>query len=359
MFSRKHYVLCIIGVGMFVLFLLKLYHTISFRWVRPRNVILIGWDGVSRERLMVLLSQGKLPNVGRLIKQGKLIDIDIQRRTSTKPGWSEILSGYGPEVTGIHDNYWYRAIPNGLTVFERLENFFGKNNIVTMAFIGKSNNLGARAPKAHCSFEDLLPEEKDLLRQISPDKKARLEYMFEVDSAGREYINFPGEPFANAKKSMDIFRDGLGDYPFVERDAIKALDLMHRRRFFLFIHFQDPDNLGAQFGEQSREVTDSLIALDGALGRIIKKLHDCGIYQTTLVYLTSDHGFNKNTNMHSDAPFVFLATNDRHLIRKGRRIDIAPTILDAFGVNLKTLAPTLEGWPLNFVKPDEYSKRSY
>jgi len=47
---------------------------------------------------------------------------------------------------------------------------------------------------------------------------------------------------------------------------------------------------------------------------------------------------------------VFLATNDKHITRPGRRQDIAPTILKRFGLNLAQIKPPLDVIPLD--EPD-------
>jgi hypothetical protein len=54
--------------------------------------------------------------------------------------------------------------------------------------------------------------------------------------------------------------------------------------------------------------------------------------------------YRKNT--HHDAPYVFLATNDPVIMRRGERADIAPTILERFGLDLTTIDPPLSGHPL-------------
>ena len=64
------------------------------------------------------------------------------------------------------------------------------------------------------------------------------------------------------------------------------------------------------------------------------------------VYVTSDHGFDKGIRRHKDAPCVFLATNDPNVMRRGERADIAPTILEQFGVDLDKIDPPLDGHTL-------------
>jgi arylsulfatase A-like enzyme len=71
-----------------------------------------------------------------------------------------------------------------------------------------------------------------------------------------------------------------------------------------------------------------------------------GADDRTLVYVTSDHGFDLGKNQHINAPQSFLATNDPAVKRNGQQRDIVPTILSAMGVNLGTIKPTLPGKPL-------------
>ena len=49
--------------------------------------------------------------------------------TDTKAGHSEILTGYGPTVTGVYSNGHYQAIPKGLTLFERLKAYLNLDTL--------------------------------------------------------------------------------------------------------------------------------------------------------------------------------------------------------------------------------------
>ncbi len=48
-----------------------------------------------------------------------------------------------------------------------------------------------------------------------------------------------------------------------------------------------------------------------------------GLSGRTAVYITADHGFDEGLKSHSDAPYVFLATTDKGVERRGLREDIA------------------------------------
>jgi len=127
---------------------------------------------------------------------------------------------------------------------------------------------------------------------------------------------------------------------------------MPKRGFFIFIHFEDPDREGHKYGEGSPEYKEAIKACDNWLGQIVDKLKKLGIYEQTLIYVTTDHGFDKGKKTHSYAPHTWLATNDKNIIRNGDRADIAPTILKRFGVDLKSLKPALDGIPLDEPAPE-------
>ncbi|MFI5349405.1 MAG: hypothetical protein ACHQ2Z_07670, partial [Elusimicrobiota bacterium] len=67
-----------------------------------------------------------------------------------------------------------------------------------------------------------------------------------------------------------------------------------------------------------------------------------------------DHGFNLGTNGHPDAPYVFLATSDAAIARRGDRVDIGPSILERFGIDTEKIDPPLDGHALNrpYVPPN-------
>jgi len=301
----------------------------------PRNIILIGWDGAQREHVKECLSKGELPNLKWLISNGSIVAIDVLRVTDTKAGWAQILTGYEPEKTGVYSNSKYQPIPEGFTIFERLEEHFGRDNIVTVAVISKKNNLGTEGPKK-------IPLKK-VKSQINV-KKLRKENI--IVENGIRYIVDKGEPYYYTKNNVDVFINGLGSDENVGNKALQLLRKYKDRRFFFFIHFGEVDAKGHKFGENSKEYTEALISADFWLGKIIEELKSLGLYDNTLIYITADHGFDEGLTSHNDAPYVFLATNDKGVIRRGTRVDIAPTILKRFGLDLNKIDPPLDGHPL-------------
>ncbi len=310
----------------------------------PRNILLIGWDGCQRDHLKECIARNQVPNLMKLAREGKLVAMDVLRTTDTKAGWSQILSGYEPEKTGVFSNGIYQPIPVGYTVFERLEKFFGPDNIATVAVIGKKGHVDADDPQK-IPMEQILAREKRAV-ETGKQKPQRPAGGKVVEEGGQRYWVVPGKPYANTKNHMDVFINGLVQNDQVLATAIEYLEKFKDKRMFFFIHFAEPDHVGHAHGEDSQEYTGGIVSDDACTGKIIARLKELGLYDKTLIYITADHGFDEGLTSHRDAPYVFLATNDPAVIRRGLREDIAPTILKRFGVDLSKIDPPLDGHPL-------------
>jgi len=277
----------------------------------PAGAVLVGWDGAQRDHVKEAIARGEMPTLKRLSAEGAMVDIDIRGVTDTKAGWAQILTGCSPEISGVYSNSRYRPIPEGYTVFERLRAAFGPESIRTAAVVGGKGGLSTDGP--------------------NPDDPK----------------NLYGKPYYITKKHMDLFQNSVGSDSKVCARALELLESYRKERFFLFVYFSDIDHQGHRHGENSKEYNDALIASDGLTGKIVQKLNDLAINDRTLLYVTSDHGFDEGKKRHRNAPFVFLATNDRKVKGPGHREDITPTILNGLGVNLNKIEPPLSGHPLN------------
>lgn len=310
-----------------------------------RNIVVIGWDGTQRAHLKELLQADRLPNLAKVISEGSLVDIDITTgRTETKPGWAEILTGYSAPALGIESNNKYKPIPRTYTVFERLKNYFGKDNIQAVFIGGKENNIGHRGPHEICgncvtrldSREKTYYWDKNL---IKTDKTR--------DGKPPRWVKRKGEPYFHTKDILDLHKTALGSADQVGAESLKALDLIAQDRFIAFFHFEDPDEMGHQFGENSSVYDEALITTDQWLGFIVDKLKQLNVYQNTLLIVVSDHGMNENEMGHPNAPETFLATNSKIKFKKtGDRKDVTPTIYEALGIDPAKFNPPLEGQSL-------------
>lgn len=318
-----------------------------------KNVILIGWDGAQRNHVKEMLEKGQLPVLTSLAKEGTMVDIDVVTgATDTKAGWTQILTGYAPDKSGVFSNSRYQPIPVGYTILERVEQALGKDSVVTMTMIGKAGHVDADPPRK-VPYEQY---EKQLQKAKQSEKKSRgiadLAKGQVVEENGQKYILVPGKPYFNMKDRIDSWTNGLKTNEAVGTMALENLEKNKDKRFLFFVHFAEPDHSGHAHGENSKEYSDALASDDQWTGSILDKLKQLGIYEKTLVYVVVDHGFNEDTSGHSYAPFVFLATNDKKVNRNGAREDIGPTVLKRFGVDLAKLEPKLDGVPLDEAAPE-------
>jgi len=306
-----------------------------------RNVILFGWDGAQREHVQQCLERGELPTLKRLGEEGALVDIDvITGATDTKAGWSQILTGYHPEVTGVYSNGRYHDIPERLSIFERLKKHFGPDKFVAVAVIGKSGHCGEIKPPSRTRIDEKAGD------SAPPKRRPKRPAGKIVEENGVKYRVFGGSPYYTMHKSCDVWDYGLVQDARVGTRALELLDKYKDKPFFFFVHFAEVDHSGHGHGENSKEYNDALISNDTWTGKIIARLKELGLYDKTLVYVTADHGFDEGQTRHSYAPFVFLGTNDPQVKRAGMRQDIAPTILSRFGLDLGQIEPKLDGEPL-------------
>lgn len=321
---------------------------------QPQNILLIGWDGCQRDHLKEMIARNEVPNLVALSKEGALVDLDvISGATDTKTGWTQILTGYAPEITGVYKNNRYQPIPVGYTIFERVEQQLGPDNVMTLAVIGKKGHVDCTGPEK-IPYDTWFAKEKKkvekqgkTLKQDAKPADATL-----VEENGQKFLSFPGKPYFYTKDHMDLFENGLGENEKVGQKALELLNQHKDKRMLFFIHFEYPDHAGHKQGENSQEYTDSVKSDDEWLGKIVAKLKELGLYEKTLVYVTADHGFDEDKKGHGYAPYVFLATNDRAVNRNGIRSDIAPTILKRLGVEVSKIEPKLEGIPLDEPAPE-------
>lgn len=253
----------------------------------PQNIILIGWDGADREHVDRFRSREELPNLQRLIDRGVLVNIYGEDVVNTDGAWTQVLTGYLPETPGSGQGSSGTA-RKGATVFERLENHFGSDKFVTAALVGRQQSPSGLRPA-----------------------------ILEIAEEG-------------------LLRD--------ESVGTRAIELMNRYRdkpFFLLVRFAQADSAVRMYGPNSRQYREALISNDRWTGRIVNRLRILGLADKTQVYVTAGHGPNGADQ--DRTPPAFLITDNKAVDRDGRRQDIAPTILEAFGLDLGEIEPPLEG----------------
>ena len=350
-----------LGIGFIILlFIFSAFYS-DAQTKKQLNAILISWDGVQYEHLKECLNRKELPNLQEIIDKGSFIPMWVYHVTDTKAGHSEMLSGYPPEVTGVYSNSNFKPVPDGYSIFSRLEHAYGDDNIVTVMLTGKSNHIGSLGPNESSQQPNLLPRQQPalavqlrrliqrarldsaqiaVLRQIFPNIQAG------IDTTRQNLLitNPNGEPWYFEKNKMDVWDgDKQRNAGEVGPKAMHYIEQYKDKRFFMFFHFSDPDTKGHQSGENSQDYTDAIIACDVWLGEIADALNKNKLYDKTMIYVTTDHGFNEGTNGHNFAPDIWLASTDKGLFGPGAQGDIVPTLLSRFEIAVNAIQPTYPG----------------
>ena len=313
----------------------------------PRNVILISWDGLDRSVVKELLEKGELINLARLIREGSMQDIEvIGHVTVTKPGHAEMLTGLNADQTGVYSNSKFQPIPEGDTIFERLQQYLGgKDKLRTIMVTGKLAHVGNRGPEE--AQKSLLQKKKKLQKQAGTPV-----------GADDTILSVKGEPFYLTKTHLNVCNIAQRSAVEVGQLSLKHLAEYKDPRFFAFLHFSDPDHAGHQHGIDSKEYREAAVACDDQLGKIMTWLKEEHLYTQTLMYVMTDHGFDEHGKGHSKAPHSWLVTNDKKVTRGGIIADVPATIMVRFGIDISKLDPKLIGYeltgPAREIKPSDY-----
>ncbi len=310
------------------------FNNVRATGISPTRVLVFGWDGVSKKKIIKQLDS--LPAIQEIINTGSMVDIHITEDTSTKAGWAQILTGYSADITGVYTNFVFKEIPDGYSIFGRLHKQFGldapieNDNIYNLMVTGKGANVGTGTNKL--GKHPFFIEKKYLDYQITNQERPNSEV-------------------------FDLATQGLQDYATNHKNE----------NLFAFIHFHSPDFEGHMYGQDSSEYHSSIESDDYYTSKILEKIKELEIYEDTLIYITSDHGYDdtdepyrydwdlfNQIGHHAQAPYVFLASNDKSVKRAGNRYDIASTILSRFNVNLEDSGfPPLSGTSLRGIEKNK------
>lgn len=284
----------------------------------PRNIILIDWDGTRRQQVDRSLAEKKLPLLQSLIERGVYVKIDVEGVTDTRAAWMQLLTGYAPKPTGDADSQTPPA-RKGTSILQRLEKHFGPENFVTVALIGSHRTL-SELPVAAASMPPQPQTANASSRGANPQADASAPDVWEDDLVGKDKVG---------------------------SRTIELLEKYQDQPFFFFVRFARAADTDQE--KSANDSTEALVSYDRWTGRIMDKVKQLGLTGKTQFYVTADHGLNEEKPERGFASHVFLATDNKAVYRDGRRQDIAPTILEAFGLDLRKIEPPLNGVALTKV----------
>jgi arylsulfatase A-like enzyme/Flp pilus assembly protein TadD len=274
-----------------------------------RNVLLISIDTCRADYLGCYGYQGKTtPNIDAIADEAVLFENVISPIPLTLPAHSSMLTGTIPPYHRVHDN---------------LNDALDESN-VTLAEVLKDNGFTTGA----------------IISAMVMDSR------FGV-SQGFDTYN---DEFENEIKTTNI-KERRGDE--TSRFAVEWLDENKHENFFMFLHYYDPHHLYEPPEPFASEFQDDLYAgeiayTDHCIGLVLDKLRKLGLYDSTLIIITGDHGeMLKEHGEPTHGYFIYQSAIKVPLIfkmppsTKPKRIkdavgliDIMPTICSLLGVEI-------------------------
>lgn len=219
-----------------------LYLTFAFCGLSApvEHVLVIGCDGFGS----VGFKSSNTPVLHRLMREGSYtLHARGVMPTSSSPNWASIIMGAGPEQHGVTSNDW-------------------------------ETNKFEIAPTA-TGMGVMFPTIFGTLRQQQPN--AYIACVHDWDGFGRLM-----EPMA-----MNLLENVKGS----TNTAVRAAEVIRQHKpTFLFVHFDDVDHAGHEYGWKTPEYFQAVDLVDGLIGNLLTALADAGIREQTVVLMTADHG---------------------------------------------------------------------
>ena len=293
------------------------------------RVILISIDTLRADHLGCYgYSRNTSPNIDALATQSVLFNHAVAPVPITLPSHCSMLTGATPLHHKVHDNVGFQLADSSTTLAEILKD----NGFITGAIIGA----------------------------FPLDSQFGLAQGF--DTYNDHIMPPPGGPLE--RKAQEV-----------TRLANIWLDTHRQDKFFLFLHYYDPHGFYLPHDDfrftswlpvpSEKDKYDGEIAYtDYYVGRVIDKLKEIGLYDSTLIVLVGDHGeslgeYGEKTHMffiyHSSlhVPLIFKLPGLSETIRVDDVVgivDIVPTICRLLDIDP---AVEFQGWDLSpYFRPE-------
>ncbi len=274
---------------------------------RIRNVILISIDTCRADYLGCYgYRRATTPNIDAVAGDAVLFENAVTPVPITLPAHTSMLAGTTPVYHQVHDNGNYYVAPYNRTLAQIL----GEHGYRTAAFVSAA----------------VLHREFGLARGFDT-------YDDDFSAAGETGL----QPQRRATETSDR--------------AVDWLEGHKDENFFLFLHYFDPhfpyeppEPFGSLFG--GNPYAGEIAYTDFAIGRVTGKLKELGLYETTLLIITADHG--EMLGEHSElthaffiyqsalrVPLIMRIPHRNKPVRVSARvslIDIAPTVCGLLGI---------------------------
>ncbi|MHC5060244.1 MAG: tetratricopeptide repeat protein [Planctomycetota bacterium] len=275
-----------------------------------RNVLLISIDTCRADHLSCYgYPQKNTPNIDAIAAEGVLFENAISPAPITLPAHSSMLTGTVPPYHGVHNNGDYQLKQSNITLAQILkQNGFTTGGIVSALVLDSKYGID----RGFDTYNDEFENERDTTCRI-------------VERTGDE----------------------------TSRCAVNWLQQNKDEKFFLFLHYFDPhaDYLPPEpfASKYSHDPYAGEIAfVDHCIGEVLSKLKELGLYDSTLIIITADHGemrFEHGEPTHSyfiyqnalKVPLIFRlpgSEKQRRIKHVAGLVDVAPTICSLAGIEM-------------------------
>lgn len=256
-----------------------------------KRFIVLGVDGLN----VGDLQKANTPNIDSLRKDGAwTFNAKTVMPSSSSPNWGAMIMGATPDLTTIHANGWHHKQYTSNPTCKSSPKFFP--SIFT--------ELRKQHPHSHIDFVHqwwsfrYLVQRKDFSRERNP--------------------------FLTPKRTMKVARRYFK---------------LHKPEL-LFVHFDKVDEVGHKYGHGSPEYIAAVEEIDGYIGDIVKMLKKKGLYSSTYILVTADHGgighgHGGDTPEETNIPWILTGPDvkkDYHLTEPIQTYYTAPTIAKVLGI---------------------------
>jgi arylsulfatase A-like enzyme/Flp pilus assembly protein TadD len=247
------------------------------------------------------------PNIDNLSEQSVLFKNVVSAAPITLPSHSSMLTGTIPAYHGVHNNNDYKLAESNVTLAEILKKRGFATGAVISAYV--------------------------------------LDSQFGLDQGFETY----NDRFEQPVKNLRYFSERRGAE--TSRFAVEWLEKHKDKKAFLFLHYFDPHIKYTPPEPFASEFADNLYAgeiayTDHCIGQVLEKLKELGLYDSTLIIVTGDHGemlgeHGEDTHTYFiyqsaiKVPLIFKLprrTQPQKIKHLVGLIDIVPTVCRLLGV---------------------------
>jgi choline-sulfatase len=292
-----------------------------------RNVLLISIDTCRADHLGCYgYPLDTTPNIDAIASEGIVFEQAISPLPFTLPAHCTMLTGTIPPYHGVIDNTDYKLSEGNVTLGELLK----KQGYLTAGFVSS--------------------------------------FILDSQFGLGQGFDFYDDNFEAANDTMDINQKSGGE---TTQDVIEWLGTHKDEKNFVFLHYYDPHftyEPPEPFASKFRNVpppkhvttrfeqalfdgyASEIAYTDHCIGQVVDKLRELGLYDSTMIIITSDHG--EMLGQHGEGfhgyfiyqpairvPLIFkLPRSSKHkrITSTVGLVDIVPTVCSVLGIDLST-----------------------